>query len=69
VDAQERTSVRSSRGLDPRLIGTALYGPVRRVVWDPWLALRVSHGDPIMQILLLGTARLELVRSTPAYAQ
>jgi hypothetical protein len=29
------------------LIGTARYGPVRRVVWDPWLALRVSHGDPV----------------------
>jgi hypothetical protein len=30
----------------PSLIGTALYGAVRRVVWDPGLAL-VSHGDPI----------------------
>ena len=39
VDAQERASARSSRGLAPCLIGTALYGPVRRVVWDPWLAL------------------------------
>jgi hypothetical protein len=47
VDAQERTSVRSSRGLAPCLIGTAVYGPVRTVVWDPWLALAVSPGDPI----------------------
>jgi hypothetical protein len=23
----------------PSLIGTAVYGPVRTVVWDPWLAL------------------------------
>ena len=45
--AQRRTPVHCSRGLVPRLIGTALYGPVRRVVWDPWLALVVSHGDPI----------------------
>jgi hypothetical protein len=37
----------SSRGLGPRLCGTAVYGPVRTVVWDPWLTLRVSHGDPI----------------------
>jgi hypothetical protein len=22
----------------PTLAGTARYGPVRRVVWDPWLA-------------------------------
>ena len=29
----------SSRGLAPRLHGTAVYGPVRTVVWDPWLAL------------------------------
>ena len=47
VNTQERTPVRSSRGLDPCLIGTAVYGPVRTVVWDPWLALAVSHGDPI----------------------
>jgi len=36
----------SLRAKSPSLIGTALYGAVRRVVWDPWLAL-VSHGDPI----------------------
>lgn len=36
----------SLRAQGPSLIGTALYGAVRRVVWDPWLAL-VSHGDPI----------------------
>jgi hypothetical protein len=34
VDAQERASVRSARGFDPCLIGTAVYGPVRTVVWD-----------------------------------
>ena len=27
VDTQERAPARSSRGLDPRLIGTAGYGP------------------------------------------
>lgn len=21
--------------------------PIRTVVWDPWLALAVSHGDPV----------------------
>ena len=31
--------VDTQRGLVPRRIGTALYGPVCRVVWDPWLAL------------------------------
>jgi hypothetical protein len=36
-----------TRACVPRLIGTAVYGPVRTVVWDPWLALGVSHGDPI----------------------
>jgi hypothetical protein len=25
--------------------------PVRMVVWDPWLALAVSHGDPILKML------------------
>jgi hypothetical protein len=37
----------------PTLAGTARYGPVRRVVWDPWLAERgsVSHGDPIRFIV------------------
>ena len=39
----------SLRVESPSLIGTALYGAVRRVVWDPWLAL-VSHGDPIRRI-------------------
>ena len=38
VGAQGRASARSSRGLVPRLCGTAVYGPVRTVVWDPWLA-------------------------------
>lgn len=49
VGARRRVSARLSRGLVPRLNGTAGYGPVRPVVWDPWLALRVSHGDPIRQ--------------------
>jgi len=31
--------VDTQRGLVPRGIGTAVYGPVRTVVWDPWLAL------------------------------
>ena len=31
--------VDTQRGLVPRGIGTAGYGPVRTVVWDPWLAL------------------------------
>jgi hypothetical protein len=31
----------------PSLIGTAGYGAVCPVVWDPWLTL-VSHGDPIL---------------------
>lgn len=31
----DRSSLRAER---PCLIGTALYGAVRRVVWDPWLA-------------------------------
>ena len=47
VGAQERASARSSHGLVPCLLGTAGYGPVCPVVWDPWLALEVSHGDPI----------------------
>ncbi len=37
-------------GQPSRQIGTARYGPVRRVVWDPWLIERygsVSHGDAI----------------------
>ncbi len=39
VGAQEQALVCSSRGSDPCLIGTAGYGPVCPVVWDPWLAL------------------------------
>ena len=39
VGAQEQASACSSRGFDPRLIGTAGYGPVCPVVWDPWLTL------------------------------
>ena len=30
----DRSLLRAER---PRLIGAALYGAVRRVVWDPWL--------------------------------
>ena len=35
----QAVSLRSAilRAEGPRLIGTALYGAVRRVVWDPWL--------------------------------
>ena len=47
VGVQEEASVCSLRGHAPRPSGTAVYGPVRTVVWDPWLALAVSHGDPI----------------------
>ena len=53
--------VGTQRGLVPRRIGTAASGsssealakeePVRWVVWDPWLALAVSHGDPIRLVL------------------
>jgi len=50
VGAQGRASACSSRGLVPRLCGTAGYGPVCPVVWDPWLALVVSHGDPIRSL-------------------
>ncbi len=39
VGAWERASARPSRGLVPRQCGTAVYGPVRTVVWDSWLAL------------------------------
>jgi hypothetical protein len=55
---------RSSLGLVPSLIGTARSGlssgamakegPVRRVGSDPWRALRVSHGDPILRFRFLG---------------
>ena len=45
----DRTSLRAKR---PSLIGTAGYGPVRPVVWDPWLTL-VSHGDPISPVGML----------------
>ena len=47
VGVQERAWACSLRGLVPRPSGTAVYGPVCTVVWDPWLALAVSHGDPI----------------------
>jgi hypothetical protein len=58
VGTLERASACSSRGPVPRLVGTALYGPVRRVVWDPWLAERssVSRGDPIIKVLVHGSA-------------
>jgi hypothetical protein len=39
VDVQEWASACFLRGLVPRPSGTAVYGPVRTVVWDPWLAL------------------------------
>ena len=40
----------SLRAESPGLIGTAGYGAVCPVVWDPWLAEHpsVSHGDPIL---------------------
>jgi hypothetical protein len=57
VGAQGRASACSSRGLVPRQCGTAVYGPVRTVVWDPWLALAVSHGDPIRFLEIIGTAK------------
>ena len=47
LGVQEQASVCFLRGLVPRPSGTAVYGPVRSVLWDPWLALAVSHGDPI----------------------
>jgi hypothetical protein len=47
VGVQEWASACFLRGHVPRPSGTAVYGPVRTVVWDPWLALGVSHGDPI----------------------
>ena len=50
VGAQGRASACPSRGLVPRPCGTAGYGPVCPVVWDPWLALVVSHGDPIRSL-------------------
>ena len=41
MDAAKRSQSRMDcfilRAESPRLIGTALYGAVRRVVWDPWL--------------------------------
>jgi hypothetical protein len=39
VGVQEWASACFLRGLVPRPSGTAVYGPVRTVVWDPWLAL------------------------------
>ena len=51
---RSRFSACSLRGLVPRPSGTAVYGPVRTVVWDPWLALAVSHGDPISRSCLAG---------------
>ena len=33
--SQSRLDRSSLRGKGPKLIGTALYGAVRRVVWDP----------------------------------
>jgi len=47
VGVQGQASACPLRGLVPRPSGTAVYGPVRTVVWDPWLALAVSHGDPM----------------------
>jgi len=57
VGVQEQASACSLRGLVPRPSGTAVYGPVRTVVWDPWLALAVSHGDPILRSFLFALAR------------
>ena len=34
------------RGPGPCVIGTAQYGPVRWVVWDPWLALASQSRGP-----------------------
>ena len=39
VGAWDRASARSRHGPCSCLIGTAGYGPVCPVVWDPWLAL------------------------------
>lgn len=50
VGVQEQASACFLRGLVPCPSGTAVYGPVRTVVWDPWLALAVSHGDPILRL-------------------
>jgi hypothetical protein len=47
LGVQEQASAYPLRVTVPRPGGTAVYGPVRTVVWDPWLALVVSHGDPI----------------------
>ena len=38
--------VGTERGSCPRGIGTAQYGPVRWVVWDPWLALVSQSRGP-----------------------
>ena len=53
VGVQERASACSLRGLVPRPSGTAVDGPIRTVVWDPWLALAVTSGDPILLLLIL----------------
>ena len=58
-DFQGRSSGLSLlRASCPSLIGTAGYGPVRPVVWDPWLAglaLSQSRGpdSPVLVLLLL----------------
>ena len=67
VGAQGRASACSSRGLVPRLCGTAVYGPVRTVVWDSWLALGVSHGDPIRRPSLFDAGRDPRGRSDSAW--
>jgi hypothetical protein len=51
VGVQEQASVCFLRGLVPCPSRTAVYGPVRTVLWDPWLALAVSHGDPIVPLV------------------
>lgn len=61
MGVQEQASACFLRGLVPRPSGTALYGAVRRVVWDPWLALAVSHGDPIRLFGLLVKAPLSFI--------
>ena len=53
VDARDRFRPVLNTGFAQCLIGTAVYGPVSTVVWDPWLALAVSHGDPIGIVYLV----------------
>ncbi len=57
VGVQALVSSSALRGLVPRPSGTAVYEPIRTVVWDPWLALAVSHRDPI-RFLVPGADRL-----------